>query len=209
MRRRWGIIATALLVIVGGVTVSIATGHDGWLHYIEAKLGIQPALSAQAQAALQRVEAMAKSGQISESQAQQLEARIRSGDLPGAGTGSGSGGRYGGGRGGFGGSMGLIAQDLGLNAQTLFQDLSQGTTLAKIISSQGKSAATFEAQVRAQLKSQLDAEVKQGALTASQESSELSQFKTQFQRLLDGTWQPPQWQGPGGSGGNAGSGSTP
>lgn len=86
------------------------------------------------------------------------------------GHGDDHGGRMGGPRGGPAGQAvnDAVAKALGLDAQTLGQQLQSGQTIEQIAQAKGMSTATLHAAAITALKTQLTADVKAGQLTQAQ-----------------------------------------
>jgi hypothetical protein len=104
------------------------------------------------------------------------------GGAPGGGRGFGGGGFRGGGAGGFGASLGAEATYLGVTTAALQSDLQSGKTLAQIAKAQGKSVDGLISVMVAAQKTQFDALVKSGRVSAAQ----AQQFESAMtQRVTD------------------------
>jgi len=122
--------------------------------------------------------------------------------------GSGSGGFRGGGAGGFTRNLGPAASYLGVTTAALQADMQKGQTLAQVAKAQGKSVdGLISAMVTAE-KTQFDARVKSGGMSAAQAQQIESFMKQSVTDMVNGTR--PSFPGGGrggfGSGGGTGSG---
>jgi hypothetical protein len=120
----------------------------------------------------------------------------------GAGSGSG-GGPHGG---GTPPGAAAIATYLGLTQAQIQSDLKSGQTFAQIAVAQGKTASGLEAAIVADAKTQLDAEVAAGTLTAAEETTMLAGLTSHVDDMVNSTGPPPGAGGPGGPGGHGGHG---
>ena len=103
----------------------------------------------------------------------------RSADSPTTGSAAARG------RSSAGGPMGPLepaASYLGVSQAALFKDLRSGKTLAAIAKANGKSVGGLEAAMIAPAKSHLDAAVKAGRVTKSQESRFLKMLSSGIDR---------------------------
>jgi len=147
------------------------------------QLGVQPdkLQSALQQAIINRIEQAVKDGRLTRAQADQLEARIKAGDVPltpGFGGGHGSGGgpgfrHHGGdfGRGGFGffGDALQAAQSyLGVTDAQLRTALQSGKSLADVAKDKGKTTAGLQKAMVDSIAKSADQAVKDGKLTKAQ-----------------------------------------
>jgi hypothetical protein len=124
----------------------------------------------------------------------------------GFGGGGGGGGFRGGGAGGFGRNLGAEATYLGVTTPALQSDLQSGKTLADVAKAQGKSVdGLISVMVDAQ-KTQFDALVKSGRVTAAQAQQFESAMKQRVTDEVNGTRPSFGGGGFGGGGGGLGGG---
>jgi hypothetical protein len=152
------------------------------------QLGVQPSkLSAALKSALEnRVDAAVAAGRITKAQGDELKQRIESGAFPifgGAGRGDGPG--FGHHRGPFGG-LDAAAKYLGLSQTELRTRLESGKSLAGIAKAESKSVSGLVDAMYSDAKSHLDADVKAGRLTQSQETQMLSDLKSHLNDFVNG-----------------------
>ncbi|HWB23463.1 MAG TPA: hypothetical protein VG652_11330 [Gaiellaceae bacterium] len=135
------------------------------------------------------------------------------GNLYGGGGGGGGGRGFGGGGGGFrGGGPGGLTRDLGpaatylgVTTAALQSDIQSGQTLAQVAKAQGKSVdGLISAMVNAQ-KSQFDALVKSGRVSAAQAQQFESFIKQRVTDMVNGTRPSFPGGGRGGFGDDGGS----
>jgi hypothetical protein len=147
------------------------------------QLGVQPdkLQSALQQALVNQVEQAVKDGRLTRAQADQLEARIKAGDVPitpGFGYGGGPGG-FGGhgfrhdgpGRGGFGlfrDAFTAAQSYLGVTDQELRTALQSGKSLADVAKDKGKTTAGLQKAMVDAITKSADQAVKDGKLTKQQ-----------------------------------------
>lgn len=146
----------------------------------------------------QTIQDAVKNGDLTQSQADKIKARLgsstSSGQCPGGVRGIAGIGRGGAGRGGigpfFGGArintLDEVAKALGITTAQLQQDLQSGKTVQELASAQGMDEAAFRSKLASVTKADLDQQVKSGNLTQNQENAIL-------QRIQNGT--PPLWNG--------------
>jgi hypothetical protein len=154
------------------------------------QLGVQPdkLQSALQQAVIDRIEQAVKDGRLTRAQADQLEARIKAGDVPltpgfggGFGYGGGPGFRHHGGdfgRGGFGffGDALQAAQSyLGVTDQQLRTALQSGKSLADVAKAKGKTTAGLQKAMTDSITKSADQAVKDGKLTKAQRDQLVAQ----------------------------------
>jgi hypothetical protein len=177
-----GIVALAFAAAAGGgayaATQSSSNPQTAFLNDLAKRLNVSPQrLTAAMKAAMiDRLNAAAKAGKLSQTQANAIKKRIENGSGPpflfGPGVGPGGfapeHGFFFGGPPPFG-PLGSAANYLGLNQVQLFQDLRSGRSLAQIAKSRVKSVTGLENAMTAAIKSQLDQTVKAGRLSKSQE----------------------------------------
>ena len=121
----------------------------------------------------------------------------------GAGIATGASSGSGGGPAGGGGPPGAaaISSYLGLTADELRTDLQSGKTLAQLATAQGKTVSGLEDAIVAGAKTNLDAAVAAGTLTAAQEATKLADLQSHVDDIVNSTGPPAG--GHGGPGGPA------
>jgi hypothetical protein len=190
--------AVVLAAAVGG-GAAIAATHD-WgssqrqagVNDVAGRLGVTPtALQSAFKAALKdQVEAAVTAGTLTRAQADAIEARIASGEMPMfGGPGGPGGGMHHGGHG-----LAAAATYLGLTEAQLRTQLESGKTLADIArATSGKNVdGLIQAMVAAE-KTELAQAVQSGRLTAAQEQQILSQLTQRVTDMVNGKMGP----GPG------------
>jgi hypothetical protein len=150
------------------------------------QLGVTPgALSSALKKALEnRVDAAVAAGRITKAQGDELKQRIESGDFPIFG-GPGLDRHHAFGM--FGRGLDSAASYLGLTEDQLRTQLESGKTLAEVAKAQNKSVDGLVDAIVADAKQKLDAAVKSGRITKSQESSILSDLKSHVTNFVNGT----------------------
>jgi hypothetical protein len=200
-RRRIAIIAVAGAVAAGGTGVAVATNRGD-----DAKQGEQAVLSdaakrlgtdadklraALAAAEDAQLDADVKAGRLTQAEADQIKQRRKeSGNVlggPGVGGPHGPGfgrfGHFGRGPGPVGNVVETAAKALGLSDEQLVEQLRAGKSLSDVAKTQGKDYNEVKAAVRAAIKTELDAAVKDGRLTQARADRILARLS---QRLDDG-----------------------
>jgi len=216
--RRLIALATLVLVLVvgGGVALAASTGStpvaSSFFDDVAKHLGIstQTLADATKAAAIDQIDAALKAGRITQAQADALKARVQSSTSPFFGFGLG---RLGGGPGGAGhtggfgfgfgasirGGLSAAAGYLGLTVQQLVQKLAAGQSLADVATATpGKSVSGLEQALLAAAKTRLDQAVKNGRLTADQESTMLQQLQKAIAALVNAKRPAPSTTAPGG-----------
>src|SRR5262245_29566044 len=190
------------------------------------QLGVAPdkLQSALQQALVNRIEQAVKDGRLTRAQADQLEARIKSGDVPltpggfGYGGGPGFGGpgfRHHGDfdRGGFrlfGDAFTAAQTYLGVTDAQLKQALQSGKSLADIAKDQHKTTTGLQKAMVDAVTKAADQAVKDGKLTKEQRDALVSNATRWVQHEIDETHDGHRGFGPGGPfGGPGGDGSAP
>jgi len=150
------------------------------------QLGVTPgALSSALKKALEnRVDAAVAAGRLTKAQGEELKQHIESGDFPIFG-GPGLGMHRGFGM--FGKGVDAAASYLGLTEAQLRTQLESGQTLADIAKAQKKSVDGLVNAIVADAKQKLDAAVKSGQITQSQETSMLNDLKSHVTNFVNGT----------------------
>ena len=196
-RKRKLVAAAAAAAVVAGGGGAIAatqlrssTESQAVVSDAAKQLGVSPsALSNALKQALQnRIDAAVAAGRLTKAEGDALKARIQSGDFPLFGLG----GRP---DGGFehhffvGGPDGAAAY-LGLTEAQLRTQLENGKTLAQVAKDRGKSVdGLVKAIVDARTK-ELDAAVKAGRLTKTDEQMLLADLKQRVTDMVNGTFRP-------------------
>ncbi len=183
-------IGAALALVGGGVGGAIAATSDttpqaekaAFLADAANRLGVQSSQlqNALQQAAIDRVDAAVADGRLTKAEGDAIKARIQSGDF-GPGIGFGFGGMHV----GFGVELGAAATYLGLTEAQLRSDVESGQSLAQIATAQGKSVDGLKQALIADAKSQLDQAVKDGKLTAAQETQFLNDLSSRIDDLVN------------------------
>ena len=150
------------------------------------QLGVTPgALSSALKKALEnRVDAAVAAGRLTKAQGDELKQRIESGDFPIFGGGPGLGMHHAFGI--FGHGLDAAASYLGLTEDQLRTQLENGKTLAEVAKAQNKSVDGLVDAIVADAKQHLDAAVKAGRITKSQEASILSDIKARTSDFVNG-----------------------
>lgn len=198
--------AVALAAAVGG-GAAIAASHD-WgsagerqavVNDVAGRLGVTPtALQNAFKAALKdQVEAAVTAGTLTRAQADAIEARIASGQMPAFGGPGGPGGMHPGGMHRGGEKLAAAATYLGLTGAQLRTQLEAGKTLADVAKAQGKSVDGLVKTMVDAEKAELDKAVQSGRLTAAQKQQILSQLNQRVTEMVNGT----MGHGPGMHGG--------
>jgi hypothetical protein len=190
-------IAVAAFAVIGGGGVAIAASQgssspsQSFLDAVAGHLGIssQKLEDATKAAAIDQVDAALKAGKITQAQADELKARIESGDFPPF-FGPLSGPRFGYFHGGPGPHMfreklSAAADYLGLTEAELRTKLSAGRTLAGIAKARGKSVDGLKQAILDEAKKNLDQLVEDGELTQAQADDMLARLKSHIDDLVD------------------------
>jgi len=149
------------------------------------QLGVTPgALSSALKKALEnRVDAAVAAGRLTKAQGDELKQRIESGDMP---LFAGPGLRMHHMFGMVGHGLDAAASYLGLSEDQLRTQLENGKTLADVAKTQSKSVDGLVDAILANAKQHLDAAVKAGRITKSQEDSILSDMKARTKDFVNG-----------------------
>lgn len=95
-------------------------------------------------------------------------------------------------RGAGGMNPAALAKVLGISATTLQTDLKANESLVEIAAGKGISEATLIKDVQASMKTQLDARVKAGKMTAAQETQVLSRYDASVKTMVERKGVPPR-----------------
>jgi Arc/MetJ-type ribon-helix-helix transcriptional regulator len=202
-------IAVAALAVIGGGGAAIAASQgssspgQSFLDSVAAHLGIssQKLEDATKAAAIDQVDAALKAGKITQAQADELKARIESGDFPPF-FGPLFGPRFGHFQGGpgphmFGEKLSAAADYLGLTEAELRTKLNAGRTLADIAKARGKSVDGLKQAILAEAGKKLDQLVDAGELTRAEADEMLARLKSHIDELIDhGTFRVRERVGP-------------
>ena len=178
------------------------------------QLGVQPdkLQSALQQALVNRIEQAVKDGRLTRAQADQLEARIKAGDVPltpgfGYGGGPGGFGHHGRGDGPGHGGFGVFrdasaaAQSyLGATDQQLRDALQSGKSLADVAKDKGKTTAGLQKAMVDSITKSADQAVKDGKLTKQQRDDLVAKGTQWVQHEITETHTPHPGGGFGGGG---------
>jgi polyhydroxyalkanoate synthesis regulator phasin len=197
-RRRWlalGALA-AVLALGGGVAVAAAgAGDDGFLAGVAKRLGISEDKLSDAirDESIARIDEAVQDGDLTEEQGKRLKERFRSGEPLGplgpnlAKPGFGFGGERGLGRifDAAGDQLEAAADYLGLTRDELFEQLSEGDSLADIAKEQDKSVDGLKTALRNALKKDVDEAVADGDLTREQADELYDKLAGGIDRLVE------------------------
>jgi Arc/MetJ-type ribon-helix-helix transcriptional regulator len=189
-------IAVAALVVAGGGGAAIAVAQDSsssgqsFLDSVAKHLGIssQKLEDATKAAALEQVDAALKAGKITQAQADELKARIQSGEFPpfaGPLLGPRSGHFHRGGPPLFGEKLSAAADYLGLSQAELRTELSDGRSLAEIAKARGKSVDGLKKAILDEAEKKLDQLVDDGELTRAEADEMLARMKSHIDEIVD------------------------
>jgi polyhydroxyalkanoate synthesis regulator phasin len=189
-------IAVAALAVIGGGGAAIAAGQgssssgQSFLDSVAKHLGIssQKLEDATKAAAVDQVDAALKEGKITQAQADELKARIQSGESPPF-AGPLFGPRFGhfhrGGPSLFGEKLSAAADFLGLTQAELRTKLNDGRTLANIAKARGKSVDGLKQAILDEAGKKLDQLVEDGELTRAEADEMLARMKSHIDDLVD------------------------
>jgi polyhydroxyalkanoate synthesis regulator phasin len=189
-------IAVVALAVVGGGGAAIAAAQgssstgQSFLDSVARHLGIssQKLEDATKAAAIEQVDAALKEGKITQAQADELKARIQSGEFPPF-AGPLFGPRFGhfhrGGPPLFGEKLSAAADYLGLTEAELRTKLNAGRTLADIAKARGKSVDGLKQAILDEAEKKLDQLVEDGELTQAEADEMLARMKSHIDELVD------------------------
>jgi uncharacterized protein YidB (DUF937 family) len=188
--------AVAALALVGGGGAAIAAAQgssssgQSFLDSVARHLGIssQKLEDATKAAAVDQVDAALKAGEITQAQADELKARIQSGEFPPF-AGPLFGPRFGhfhrGGPPLFGEKLSAAADYLGLSQAELRTKLNDGQTLAEIAKARGKSVDGLKQAILDEAEKNLDQLVEDGELPRAEADAMLARMKSHIDDLVD------------------------
>jgi polyhydroxyalkanoate synthesis regulator phasin len=142
-----------------------------------------------------QIDAAVKDGKLTQQQADAFKQRVDSGDVPLVGgfaprlggfrdEHGHRGGRHGG---GFGPAWDVVTTYLGITKDELRTELRSGKSLAQIATAHGKTADGLVQAMLDAVQKRLDAAVKAGKMSATQEQAFLSRLKDFFTRIVNAT----------------------
>jgi hypothetical protein len=160
-------------------------------------------------AMVDQIEAQVTAGTITKAQATAMEARLAKADAPlfALGGGKGGPGDHARGIGGPGGgpiSFDAAATYIGVTTSELQTQLAAGKSLSAIAVANGKTADGLKAALTTAAKTDLDAAVTAGRLTAAQETTILANLPARLDQEISETHSGGFGGGPGGPGGHDG-----
>jgi hypothetical protein len=199
-----GITVAAAALVGGGAAVaadrlSPTQESDAVVADAAKQLGVDPSkLDAALTKALQnRVDAAVAAGQITKAQGAEMKARIAAGEVPLVGVGPGRGFH---GEGHHFADLDAAASYLGVTEAALETSLNNGSTLADIAQEQGKSLDGLKDALVAAATADLAQAVKDGRLTAAQQTKILADLPDRIDGLVNGQLRLHTDHGPRGSG---------
>ena len=187
-------VVTVAAVAGGGAAIAATTDNSptatssAIVSDAASQLGIQSStLSAALKKAEEdQVDAQVTAGTLTQAQADAIKAKIEAGTVPLIGFGGGGPGFGRGGPGGPGGNLDAAATYLGVTSAVLQTDLQGGQTLADVATAQGKTVDGLVSALVTAAKSDLDAQVTAGNLTAAQETSIESDLTAHITDMVNG-----------------------
>jgi hypothetical protein len=189
-------IAVAALAVIGGSGAAIAAAQgssssgQSFLDSVARHLGIssQKLEDATKAAAVDQVDVALKEGKITKAQADELKARIQSGEFPPF-AGPLFGPRFGhfhrGGPPLFGEKLSAAAEYLGLSEAELRTKLNAGRTLAAIAKARGRSVDGLKEVILDEAEKNLDQLIEDGELTQAEADEMLARLKSHIDDLVD------------------------
>jgi uncharacterized protein YidB (DUF937 family) len=189
-------VAVLALAVAGGGGAAIAAAQgssspgQSFLDSVAKHLGIssQKLEDATMAAAVDQVDAALREGKITKAQADELKARIQSGDFPPF-AGPLFVPRFGhfhrGGPPLFGEKLSAAADYLGLSEAELRTTLNTGQTLAEIAKARGKSVDGLKQAILDEVEKNLDQLVEDGELTQADADEMLARLKSHIDDLVD------------------------
>jgi hypothetical protein len=200
LKRKVAIGAAAVAVLGGGGAAYAVTKANGdnerqaFLGDVAKRLNVTPQqLNDAFKGAFEdRLQAAVKAGRLTQSQADQIKKKVEQGGgvpfgAPGPGFGFGE--RHFFFKGGPGGPIkagaGAAAKYLDLTVPQLLDKLRSGKSLADIAGDQNKSVDGLKTAIKGAVKTDLDAAVKAGKLTQSDENDALSKLDAHLDELVN------------------------
>jgi polyhydroxyalkanoate synthesis regulator phasin len=195
--RRILAVAAAALAVAGGGAAAIAASQGSssspksFFDAVAKHLGIssQKLEDATKAAAIDQVDAALKEGKITKEQADELEARINSGENPPFfGPFFPGHVHHGPGPHMFGEKLSAAADYLGLTEAQLRTKLADGQSLADVAKAQDKSVGGLKQAILDGAQKKLDQLVKDGELTQAEADAMLTRLKSHIDDLVNGTF---------------------
>jgi hypothetical protein len=182
------------LAVAGGGAAVAASQNDSSSSFLDSlaqHLGIssEELEDAARAAAVDQVDAALAEGRITEEQADELRARIESGELPpffGPGLFGGFHGHKGH---GFGDHFSAAADYLGLTGRQLRNRLEDGRSLAEVAEAEGKSVDGLKQAIISDAKRRLDEAVADEDLTREQADAALERLEARVDELVEHTFE--------------------
>lgn len=195
-RRTLAMTAAAVAVGAGAVGAALAASGGGspkeaagaFVHDVATRLGVsdEKLTAAIKDASAARIDQALKDGEITTAQADELKAKLESGDAPLLGLPRlGHEGRFGR-RGPRLDVLSAAATYLGTSRAELRTSLTGGKSLADLAKVAGKSTGGLKDAITAAMKAKLDKRVEAGELTAEQEQTVLAKFTSHLDDLIAG-----------------------
>ena len=195
-KKRAPVLAAALAAAVVGGGAALAGAQDGsstpseFFDSVARHLGISPEKleDATKAAAIDQVDAALEEGKITKARADELKARIESGEGPLL-FGPGLFGHPHGGPHGLGDKLSAAADYLGLSVDQLHERLRAGRSLADIAQARGKSVDGLEQAILDEAKKGLDEAVSNGRLTREEADEVFEDLEARVDDMVKGTFQ--------------------
>ncbi len=195
--RTLAIAGAAVAVATGAVGAALATtgssnpkaAATAFVHDVATRLGVsdEKLTTALKDASSARVDRALKDGKITKEQADEMKARIQSGDAPLLLGPARPGEHMGLGRHGMRANLlGSAATYLGKTEAELRTALESGKSLAEVAKDAGKSTDGLKAAISAGTKTELDKQVAAGTLTAEQAKAMLARMTSKLDDLIAG-----------------------
>lgn len=189
-----GVVGTGVVLAQdnsGTPTATTQSRVDTYIAKLASNLGIseQALRDALKQTGLDMVAQAVTDGKITQAEADAITAKINSGEgnFFGFGMGPGGHGKHGGGGPGMGMSDEAVATFLGIDHETLHEELSSGQTLARVAEAHGKSRDELRAYLIEQNSTKLDEAVANGRITAEQAATAKEAFASKVDGMIDST----------------------
>ena len=187
-----GAAALATVSLAGGAYAATQSGthsrHTAFINDVAHRLNVSPdQLRAAVKGAMtDRLNQAVKDGRLTQAQANAIEQRINSGELP-----LFFGHHHGFARGLRRGPLKAAATYLGLSEGQLFDQLRSGKSLADVAKAQGKTTAGLEQAMTTEFTARLDRAVAKGRITQAQEQTIFDRFQSRLDQMVNRT--PPKF----------------
>ncbi len=192
-----GVVGTGVVLAQdnsGTPTATTQSRVDTYITKLATNLGIteQALRDALKQTGLDMVAQAVADGKITQAEADAITAKINAGEGNPFGFGMGRGGpgdhgKHGAGGPGMGMSDEAIATFLGIDHETLREELRGGQTLAQVAEAHGKSRDELRAYLIEQNTTKIDEAVANGRLTADQAATAKAKFADMVDTMIDST----------------------